>query len=155
MIPIDAETGRSATRSSRLITPGLRCGSSPVSSSTSFRDPCQVLERRLAIKSRELGPRDLVAELGLVAEREERLGASHCRAGAGDREHLVFAQERSLAATRRTREGAIAADVPAERRQRDEDLGEKATRPPPRRRSRAAASRSSSGAWSSVSIERP
>ena len=36
MIPIEAETGRSATSSSRVITPGLRCGSSPVSSSTSF-----------------------------------------------------------------------------------------------------------------------
>ena len=35
MIPIDAETGRSAAISSRVITPGLRCGSSPVSSSTS------------------------------------------------------------------------------------------------------------------------
>ena len=36
MIPIEAETGRSAASSSRLITPGFRCGSSPVSSSTSF-----------------------------------------------------------------------------------------------------------------------
>ena len=36
MIPIEAETGRSATSSSRLITPGFRCGSRPVSSSTSF-----------------------------------------------------------------------------------------------------------------------
>ena len=34
MIPIDAATGRSATSSSRVITPGFRCGSSPVSSRT-------------------------------------------------------------------------------------------------------------------------
>ena len=36
MIPIEAETGRSAASSSLLITPGFRCGSSPVSSSTSL-----------------------------------------------------------------------------------------------------------------------
>ena len=36
MIPIEAETGRSAASSARLITPGLRCGRRPVSSSTSF-----------------------------------------------------------------------------------------------------------------------
>ena len=35
MIPIEAETGRSASSSARVMTPGLRCGSSPVSSSTS------------------------------------------------------------------------------------------------------------------------
>ncbi len=34
MIPIEAETRRSATRSSAVITPGLRCGSRPVSAST-------------------------------------------------------------------------------------------------------------------------
>ena len=34
MIPIDAATGRSSSSSARVITPGLRCGSSPVSSST-------------------------------------------------------------------------------------------------------------------------
>ena len=34
MIPIDAATGRSEASSSRDITPGLRCGSRPVSSST-------------------------------------------------------------------------------------------------------------------------
>ena len=138
MIPIDAETGRSATRSSRLITPGFRCGSSPVSSSTSFATAAEVLERRLAAERRELGARDLVAELGLVAEREERLGAPGRRAGARDREHLLLGQERTLAAPRRPREGAVAADVAAERRQRDEDLrrvgDEPAAAPPLARR---------------------
>ena len=33
--PIDAETGRSSSRSSRVMTPGLRCGRSPASESTS------------------------------------------------------------------------------------------------------------------------
>ena len=36
MIPIDAETGRSAAKSSVVSTPGFRCGSSPVSSRTAF-----------------------------------------------------------------------------------------------------------------------
>jgi hypothetical protein len=35
MIPIDADTGRSASSSARDITPGFRCGRRPVSSSTS------------------------------------------------------------------------------------------------------------------------
>ena len=35
MIPIEAETGRSISSSARVMTPGLRCGNSPVSSSTS------------------------------------------------------------------------------------------------------------------------
>ena len=34
IIPIDGETGLSRLSSSHVITPGLRCGSSPVSSST-------------------------------------------------------------------------------------------------------------------------
>ncbi len=35
MIPCDTETARSRSVSSRLMTPGLRCGRSPVSFSTS------------------------------------------------------------------------------------------------------------------------
>ena len=35
MIPIEAETGRSSSSSARVITPGFRCGSRPVSSRTS------------------------------------------------------------------------------------------------------------------------
>ena len=53
-------------------------------------------------------------------------------------EHLVLGQEGALAPARRPREGAVAADVAAERRQRDEDLGrvgdEPAAAPPLARR---------------------
>ena len=122
MIPIEAETGRSAASSSRVITPGFRCGSRPVSSSTSRAHAAEVLERRLAAERAQLVARDLVAELRLVAEREERLGAAGRRARARDREHLVGGQVRALAAARRPGERAVAADVAAERRQRDEDL---------------------------------
>ena len=86
------------------------------------RAALQVLERRLAAERAQLLARDLVAQLGLVAEREERLATAGGRAGARDREHLLLRHERALAAARRPRERAVAADVAAERRQRDEDL---------------------------------
>ena len=86
------------------------------------RAALEVLERRLAAERAQLLARDLVAQLGLVAEREERLAAAGRRARARDREHLVLGHERALAAARRARERAVAADVAAERRQRDEDL---------------------------------
>ena len=82
----------------------------------------EVLERRLAAESAELPARDLVAELGLVAEREQRLAAAGGRAGARDLEHLLLGQVGPLSAPRRPGEGAVAADVAAERRQRQEHL---------------------------------
>ena len=95
------------------------------------RDAAEVLDRRLAAERRELVARDLVAQLRLVAEREERLRAAGRRAGARDREHLVLGQVRALAAARRPGERAVAADVAAERRQRDEDLGRVGDEPAP------------------------
>ena len=82
----------------------------------------EVLERRRAAERGELLARDAVARLGPVAEREERLGAARLGARARDREHLVLGEVRALAAPRRPRERAVAADVAAERRQRDEHL---------------------------------
>ncbi len=70
----------------------------------------------------ELLARHAVAQLGLVAEREQRLVAAGRGAGAGDGEHLVGRHERALAAARRLGEGAVVADVAAEGRERDEDL---------------------------------
>ncbi len=58
----------------------------------------EVLERRLAAERTQLLARDLVAQLGLVPEREERLAAARRGAGARDREHLVLGHERALAA---------------------------------------------------------
>ncbi len=84
--------------------------------------PREVLERGPAPEEAELLARDAVAGLRPVAEREERLGAAGARPGPCDREHLVLAEVRPLPATWRPRERAVAAHVPAERRQRDEDL---------------------------------
>ncbi len=83
----------------------------------------EVLERRGAAERCELVTGDPVAELRLVAEREQRLRAAGGGTGTGDLEHLLLAHERSLPATRRPREGAVAADVAAEGGQRHEDLG--------------------------------
>ena len=83
----------------------------------------QVLDRRLAAERRELVPRHAVASLGLVAEREQSLVTAGGGACAGDLEHFLVRQVRALAASRRSRERAVVADVPAELGQRDEDLG--------------------------------
>ena len=122
MIPIEAETGRSASSSARVITPGLRCGQQARLLEHEPRAALEILERRRAAERAQLLARDLVAQLGLVAEREERLAAARRRTRARDREHLLLGHERALAAPRRPRERAVAADVAAERRQRDEDL---------------------------------
>ena len=103
------------------------------------RAPGEVLERRRAPERRELVARRPVPRLGPVAEREERLGAAGRPARARDLEHLVLGEVRALAASGRPRERAVAADVAAEHRQRNEDLrriGDE--RPVPRARSRRA-----------------
>ena len=86
------------------------------------RAALEILEGRRAAERAQLLARHLVAQLGLVAEREERFAAARGGTGARDREHLLLGHERALAAPGRPRERAVAADVAAERRQRDEDL---------------------------------
>src|SRR5919201_4378324 len=86
------------------------------------RAPREVLQRRLAAERPQLVARRPIPELRLVAEREERLVASRRRARPRDVEHLLLRHVRALAPPRRSRERAVVADVPAELRQRDEDL---------------------------------
>ena len=52
MIPIEAETGRSATSSSRLITPGIQVRQQAGFVQHELRDTAQVLDRRLAPERR-------------------------------------------------------------------------------------------------------
>ena len=82
----------------------------------------EVLDRRLAAELGELLAGGPVAALRLVAEREQRLAATCSGAGARDVQHLVRGHVRALALPRRRGERAVVADVPAELRQRDEDL---------------------------------
>ena len=88
----------------------------------SLRRPADIVERRLTTECLELVTGSPVAQLGLVAESEQRLAAAGGRAGAGDPEHLVDRHVGTLTAPRRVRECAVVADVAAELRQRDEDL---------------------------------
>ena len=111
MIPIDALTGRRRASSSRVITPGLRCGSS-----RSRRAPPgaarEVLDRRLAPERGELVARRAVAQLRLVPEGEERLRQPAALARARDPEHLV------LASCTPARRGAAAERTCSSRRRR-------------------------------------
>ncbi len=83
----------------------------------------EVLECRRAAECPQLASGDLVAELRLVPEREERLSATRGGTRARDRQHLLLGEVGGLAASGRTRERAVPADVPTEGRERDEDLG--------------------------------
>ena len=80
MIPCDAVTSRSASSSSSSRMPGFACGRRPVSRSTS---PAQCARYAAVVgkPSRvELLAGRAVAQLGLVAEREERLVAARVAA---------------------------------------------------------------------------
>src|SRR5262249_41751353 len=82
----------------------------------------QVFERGRAPERSELLPGDAIAELGLVTEREKRLAAPCRRPGTREVGHLFLAHVRPFTAARRARKRAVAADIAAELRQRDEDL---------------------------------
>ena len=136
MIPIEAETGRSSSSSARVITPGIEVRQEPGLVEDEPRASLEVLDRRLAAERAQLLARDLVAQLGLVSEREERLATTGRGTRASDLEYFVLGHVRALAAARRPRERAVAADVAAERGQRYEDLrgvGDERPRPQPPR----------------------
>jgi len=80
----------------------------------------EVLERRRAAELGELVARRAVPQLGLVAEREERLAAARGRAGRSDLDHLVDREVGAFAPAGRRGERAVVAHVTAELRQRDE-----------------------------------
>src|SRR5262245_37949972 len=71
---------------------------------------------------RQLFARLRVAQLRFVAQGQERLLAAGGGTPPSGLEYLLLGQEGSAAFTRLMGEGAIAADVAAELRQRDEDL---------------------------------
>ena len=67
--------------------------------------------------------RQRVAQLGALAQGEERLVATGFLAGAGDAQDLLGGEIGGGEAGRCLGEGAVAAAVPAEHGERDEDLG--------------------------------
>ena len=82
----------------------------------------QIVERRGVAHRRELLGGRLPLELGLVAQGEQRLGAAGGLACARDLEHLLGRQIGRLAALGRMHEGAVAAVVAAQMRERNEHL---------------------------------
>ena len=75
MMPCETDTVRSATARRASMHPGLTCGSSPVSSSTSA--PPRPDRQSWCVTERvELFARSAVAQLGLVAQSEQRLLAA-------------------------------------------------------------------------------
>ena len=82
----------------------------------------EIVDRGLVPERVQRLPGGAVAQLRLVAEREERLGAAGGRACAGDRKHLVRGKIGGLARAWPLGEGAIVADVPTKMGERNEHL---------------------------------
>ena len=82
----------------------------------------EIGDRAVVAEPRQLLARRAVAQLGLVAEREQRLLAAGRGARARDRQHLVGREIGARVAARRLREGAVVAGVAAELGERDEHL---------------------------------
>ncbi len=82
----------------------------------------EVVDRRRVAVGGEPLRGDRVAVLRPLAEGEQRLVAPERGAGPGDRQHLVDRQVRVVEARGRLGERAVAAPVPAQHRERDEDL---------------------------------
>ena len=82
----------------------------------------QVRHRRGMPQRVQLGAGLRIAQLGLVAQREQRLAAARRGAAAGHVDHLVERHVGPLAGARRLGERAVVAHVPAQLRERDEHL---------------------------------
>ena len=122
MMPCDTDTLRRRASHASSITPGLRCGSSPVSFSTSAADRSRYSSVDSAPSARKSIAGRRVAQLRLVAQREQRLLAAGRLAPAGDVEHGLGREVVRLGLARRVRERAVVAHVPAQLGQRDEHL---------------------------------
>ena len=82
----------------------------------------EIVDRGLMPERVERLPGGAVAQLRLVAEREQRLRAAGGRAGASDRKHVVRGKVGGLARAWPLGEGAIVADVATKMRERNEHL---------------------------------
>ncbi len=122
IMPCDALTRRRLTMSAARHDPRIHVRQQFRLAPHELAHGGQILERGGVAARRKLLARRAVAQLRLVAEREERLVAPCFAPGASDGEHLVRTQVCRLAGTRRLRERAVAADVAAQARQRNEDL---------------------------------
>ena len=72
---------------------------------------------------RQFVPGSLVARFRLIPQGEQSFVATRVRAGPGYGQDLIDTHVGPLSRPRRLREGAVMADVAAQFRQRDKDLG--------------------------------
>ena len=89
MRPMEAETGLSSSQVGARHHAGVDVRQEAGLGEDELAHAREVLERRLAAQLGQLLPRRSVAELRLVAEREEGFVAAGLRARSGHREHLV------------------------------------------------------------------
>ena len=82
----------------------------------------QIIERRGVTEFVECGAGTRIAQLGLVTEREQRLGAAGRLTLAYDREHVLRPHVDGLIAARRPGKRAVVAGVAAQMRERNEHL---------------------------------
>ena len=80
----------------------------------------EVRQRCWMSEALELFARSPIAQLRLVAEREQRFLASGRSPGFGDCDHRIDGQIGLYARSGSVREGAIVTDIPAQLRQRNE-----------------------------------
>ena len=120
-MPCDTDTRRSAAILA-IQHAGIRVRQQSALVQYELAHAREILHRAGGAERIERPPRRLVFELGLVAEREQRFGAAGFAPGVRDGQHLVRREIGAGPAPGPLHEGAIAAGVAAEPRQRDEDL---------------------------------
>ena len=102
--------------------PGLRCASSPRLAQHKLRHGPQVLECRCKTHAPQFVSCGSVAQLGLVAEREECFAATGIAAGCSDVHNLLRAEVGLRQSLRRLCKRAVMAHVPTQFRQGDKHL---------------------------------
>ena len=122
MRPIETECGRSLRNSSADSTPELMCGKQSCLLDDGARGVQHVVGRRRMAEPGERLARDAVAQLRLVAEREQRLLAAGRGTGTRDVEHVIELEIRFRQLSRTMSERAVVTHVAAQLRQRDEHL---------------------------------
>ncbi len=130
IMPWLADTGRSEARSVRVERAGVGVGEQAGLLQDEAAHGGEVVHRRGVALCRQPVPGHGVALLGLLAQGEEGLVAARGLPGLGDGQHLLGEQVGGGDAGRRLGEGAVAAAVPAQHGQGDEDLGRERDPPP-------------------------
>ena len=116
------ETAARRAIHSALSRPGLGCGSSVVSRKTNSHMASRYCKRRVVAQMAQGVAHFREEQFRLVAQTEERLGTSHLFAGSGHFQNLVRGHGMCAGLARITTENAVAAIIPAEVGQGDEDF---------------------------------